>query len=286
MAVQELYDLAHRIALTDPEDAGLRTKLLDELRGVRRELKERSGTDLGGLLDAGIVLVAFLFELDRAAGGEVLQLVSRLVCLTAQHVAQVEAAAAAGATPAAPLPAQALEVPVEEKPIDLSQASEIRLGEILIRLKHVTIRDVEMALIHQRQTGIKLGQALVEIGATDFEQIQEALRVQGKIREGGANVGLRLRSAEKCLGERPTDADLRLVSDTYLGEQLIRRGSIDQKQLEEAILVQRATGIRIGEALVEIGAIGWEDLEETIRRQRERSKTRPAVGPIQGLRLE
>lgn len=290
MAVQELYDFAHRIAISDPSDGKRRDQILEELRRLRRDLKEKSGNDLGGCLDAAVVLTAFLAEVEGAGAHEVLQIVSRLVCITAQSLATAAARPAAPepqVVETAPLMAASAGAAGGSNTLDLTEASEVRLGEILVRLKHVTIRDVEMALLHQRQTGARLGRSLVEIGATGHEQVQEALNVQEKVRTTGARTeGLRLRSPEPCLNERPPDADLRLVSDTYLGESLIRRGVIDAKQLEEAIMVQRATGIRIGEALVEIGAITWEDLEETIRRQKQRGAARAPANPQRKLWLD
>jgi hypothetical protein len=84
----------------------------------------------------------------------------------------------------------------------------------------------------------------------------------------------------------PSNRGLEIMSDSMLGQVLIRIGAITREQLERALKVQRAAGIRIGEALVEIGATNWEAVEKAVELQRDRrgpAKSPPVDGET-GLR--
>ncbi len=261
MPVATFYDLAHRIATCPYDDVELQATLLEEVKGIRREWKENTTTELGGCMDAAVMLLAFIGELSPNAATESLQLVSRLVCLTAQNFAEEENRTGSPAELAPPRFAP-LEVAHQPSP---AVEKDVMLGEVLVKLRHVTVEDVQRALIHQRRTGIRLGQALVEIGAVETGQIQEAVEVQNRMRSNGGPRSLTLRTADEV--ENPKDSELRLVSDAFLGEILIRQGYIDTSKLDQGMLIQRATGIRIGEALVQNGAITWDQLEEALRLQ-------------------
>ncbi len=56
-----------------------------------------------------------------------------------------------------------------------------RLGEILIGMGHVTAEKIEDALIHARRTGVKLGEALVDLNMVEEEQVAKALCRQNKL---------------------------------------------------------------------------------------------------------
>jgi hypothetical protein len=78
--------------------------------------------------------------------------------------------------------------PKERAPIlgtSLKLVGEALLGEILIERNVITRRQLERALEAQKQTGQRIGDTLVKIGATTMEQIEQALRVQGRERRFG-----------------------------------------------------------------------------------------------------
>jgi hypothetical protein len=68
----------------------------------------------------------------------------------------------------------------------LKLVGEVLLGEILIERNVIARRQLERALEVQKQTGSRIGEALVKIGATTLEQIEQALRIQGRDRRFAA----------------------------------------------------------------------------------------------------
>jgi hypothetical protein len=61
------------------------------------------------------------------------------------------------------------------------------LGEILVERNVITRRQLERALEHQKQSGTRIGEALVKMGATTIEQIEQAVRIQGRERRFGSS---------------------------------------------------------------------------------------------------
>ena len=262
MSVPTLYDLAQRIANCPPEDGEARRELLEEIKGVRKGWKNRTESELGGCLDAVVSLLAFLDELDGAAISEALQISSRLVCLTAEGFGEE------------PLNTEPYSAPPRFAVANMAGPSKTPayqqdslLGEVLVKLQHVTPDDVQRALIEQRRSGTRLGEALIHIGATEFPMVQEGIEVQARLRSVGGPPRLQVREYASTPAVSPKETKLRLATDSRLGEILMNQGSVNAHSLEEAILVQRATGIRLGEALVQNGKITWEQLEIALRVQ-------------------
>jgi hypothetical protein len=71
----------------------------------------------------------------------------------------------------------------------LKLVGEAMLGEILIERNVITRRQLERALEVQKQTGCRIGEALVKLGATTIDQIDQALRIQGKQRYTPGPIG-------------------------------------------------------------------------------------------------
>jgi len=67
----------------------------------------------------------------------------------------------------------------------------------------------------------------------------------------------------------------RLIGDLLLGEVMIRRRYVTPEQVERALRIQRASGVRFGEALVQSGAATWSQVEQALRYQAQ-NKTKPA----------
>ena len=113
------------------------------------------------------------------------------------------------------------------------------LGEILIELGHITPKEVDTALLLQRGKETSFGDALVELGSATRKQVNQALRLQGKL-EGK----IKSRPApKKVSGAKPS---LGRLNDMLLGEILVRQGHIEREDVQEAIKLQRKTGMRIG----------------------------------------
>ncbi len=72
--------------------------------------------------------------------------------------------------------------PERERP---NAVHAILLGEILLRLGKIDRLELEQALELQREEGLRLGDALVELGAITWNDVADALRLQGK--HGGSS---------------------------------------------------------------------------------------------------
>ncbi len=66
-----------------------------------------------------------------------------------------------------------------------SPVHAILLGEILLRLGKIDRLELEQALELQREEGLRIGDALVELGAITWNDVADALRLQGK--HGGSS---------------------------------------------------------------------------------------------------
>jgi hypothetical protein len=69
--------------------------------------------------------------------------------------------------------------------------------------------------------------------------------------------------------------ELRLVGQDrstrakFLGEVLVQMGFTTQAQVQEALEVQKATGVRIGEVLVSMGAVNWKQVRRAVEVQEQ-----------------
>ena len=64
------------------------------------------------------------------------------------------------------------------------------------------------------------------------------------------------------------EPDLASVEERLLGEVMLQLGMVTKKQLEQGLVLQRATDERIGEALVSLGAATWGQVEQAMAVQR------------------
>ncbi len=81
-------------------------------------------------------------------------------------------------------------------------------------------------------------------------------------------VVLKAPSPKQAIPSELTETTLRLTSDLYVGEILLRQGSITKDQLEQALRFQQVTGDRLGEALVNLNAVTWKQVQEALCEQR------------------
>lgn len=91
-----------------------------------------------------------------------------------------------------------------------------RIGDLLVRLKHVTVAARDEALTRQRQDGRRLGEILVELGHCSFREVYEALSLQQP------------RTAHRVSEPAPPPPDgkrrILVVDDSPLACALIKRG--------------------------------------------------------------
>jgi hypothetical protein len=62
------------------------------------------------------------------------------------------------------------------------QVDQDLLGEIMLQLRLVTQADLERALVTQRATDMRIGEALVSIGACTWEQVKQGVAAQQQVR--------------------------------------------------------------------------------------------------------
>ena len=107
-----------------------------------------------------------LIELGAANRSDILSAVGY------QEKMRREAAGEKAASPSAPLPAFH---PVRK---DLKLVSDMLIGDLLVRMGKITQQQLEAGLRAQRATGVRIGEALVQLKATTWADVEEALRVQ------------------------------------------------------------------------------------------------------------
>lgn len=125
------------------------------------------------------------------------------------------------------------------------------LGELLVRMGLVTPAQVTEALERQRESGERLGEALISLGHLSQEKLQAAL---------ADALGL----AVPPLGHQPP-----------LGEVLLGLCHITEQQLREALARQQRDNRKLGEILVELGACTYRQLYEGLSLQ-QRMSSEPA----------
>ena len=133
----------------------------------------------------------------------------------------------------------------------LSSKSDRLLGDVLVEMGAASEEDVRAALQYQRQRlGVELPQPRPEETRPEETRPEETRPEEtlGEIVEDGGWT--------KIAPAKPAaqHADLKLISELMLGRILVLHGRVDEEQLEEALLVHRATDLPLGEALVQIGA--------------------------------
>jgi len=167
--------------------------------------------------------------------------------------------------------------------------NEMVLGELLVELGHLTQDEIDAALTEQEQTGELLGEILLSRGSVQAHVITDTVRLQVQLR-AESTVGALAHPPEPApplaVGKSPRTSTLRLAGeeakrlqsagdDNTLGELLIRQGAITRDELERAVSMKRASGLRLGETLVEMHVAGWETINRAIELQR---RLRSAAG--------
>ena len=79
----------------------------------------------------------------------------------------------------------------------------------------------------------------------------------------------RPRTLQELTLENDSREYLNCAMNFLLGEILVRQGSIQRKELNRALSVQRASGRFLGETLVEIGAATWDQVKIGLRLQKQ-----------------
>ncbi len=273
MTAPQISKLTERIQSCDLKDLHEHAAIRDELVELRDVLLRIASTDLAGCVDAAITLTRHLPQVSGEAGGEVKQIVCRLVrmvgdSLPGQDHPTTTPERKDGTTPAMRMRKLQPRQEPEDAGGGLRLINDMLLGEILIQLGVLSPEKVDAAVKTQKATSMRFGEALVHLGAASWKDVENGLRLQdhlsrSRMGRAAAGQGAEERPPVSAFGSE----HLNVLNDMMLGEEMIRMGSITREQLKKALGVQNAAGIRIGEALVQIGAASWAQVAEGVEMQ-------------------
>lgn len=173
----------------------------------------------------------------------------------------------------------------------LGVARDMLLGEMLVHFGVVEPQELAAALAEKQRSSKRLGEILVQQGATTAEEIQRALVYQARVRgaeRSGPAAPARSAPERKPAGPKPEPAlprneraaPLRMTSSLLLGEILFMQGSVTREELARGLAEQRRTGRMLGEILLELGRVTRRQLEHALSFQgtrRPRSSVRRAA---------
>lgn len=140
---------------------------------------------------------------------------------------------------------------------------EVRLGGLdctrlgnLLKASHKLKKDqLELGLRVANNSGLPLGQVLVELNFISQDTLDVTLRLQRELREGEpiSNRALKkeLRKADITLPQLPTIDTQKIL----LGELLVDSGVVDSTALERALNAQQNNSLPLGQFLVETGVV-------------------------------
>jgi len=254
-----IQELAQRLERSDPGDSRVQKELFERLRELRTALRGPQDAECVRCLEAASLLIAYLARMGSLAGDDVLPIAVRIL--------------RSAASPGAALPrraaAKGASVPLRSS---TELVSDMLLGQILLKRGYLSEAQIQKALDVQRASGQLFGEVLIQIGAVTWDQVVEGLQYQDACRRIRENFVDPRGKKVPSLADLEPAGSLKLVGEVLLGEVLVERRAITRKQLERALDVQRATGVRIGEALVQTGAATWGQIEQALRIQRETRK--------------
>jgi len=172
--------LAGQIAASDPSSPGEQRENLERIHQIRSSIPSEARSELTANLDLAATLTDYLVRLGGMGPKDVLGIITGLV-------QEVEEGLVTPAPATGP----------NTKRIELSASSSVSslklmghgqakhnsklLGEILFRLGTISREQLEQARGIQHASGVRLGEALVTIGATDWDGITQGLGIQKQI---------------------------------------------------------------------------------------------------------
>lgn len=132
-----------------------------------------------------------------------------------------------------------------ESAINLAAGVRHLLGELLLKAKHVTEEQLDLALKVQKSTGEQLGKVLLRLGFLTEGELDALLKFQKKQETG-----------------------FRPPGRLSLGELLVATHQISRSQLDEALARQKISKKKLGEVLVASGYINHTQLDHGLKLQK------------------
>ena len=178
MSFAGLERLNAEISGADPHDRQAQTVIFERIVQLRNEMERAHASDLAAYLDSAACLTDYLVQIGGMTPEDVKGIVSRLVRkVTEAFDNPSQASDSLSAQPGVPelSPEQVQEM------ID-TQVDQDLLGEIMVQMHLVTRKNLDRALVTQRATDMRIGEALVSIQACTWDQVNQGMAAQHQMR--------------------------------------------------------------------------------------------------------
>ncbi len=170
----------------------------------------------------------------------------------------------------------------------------LKIGELLIKAKSITEKDLLDATGTAGETGLPIGRVLVMSGFITDKELQAAIQAQSLIKDEQVDLDLAI-SAMKTAQKKEISLEEALREEGWkiniesktakLGELLKEAEIIRQDQLDEALKTSQETGLPLGRILVLTQAVSNEMLSAALTAQiLIRDKKVSVEQALQGLR--
>lgn len=173
-------ELAGQITASDPASSEDQRANLERIAELRNAMPSHARSEAKANLELAATLTGYLVRTGGLGPKDVLDIIATLV--KEVDAAMAEATAATGPN------ARKVELSSSSDlnslslmGADASKGNSKLLGEILFRIGTITREELEKARSIQHATGVRLGEALVSIGATDWDGVTKGLGIQKQI---------------------------------------------------------------------------------------------------------
>jgi len=271
MSTSAISKLSREIANSSVDDREQQSRLFKELVRAAAKAHDADQPALEFLLDTAADLLRYVADGSQPSPEALLTMVTRVVvnaecgmhrsALAAGRPALSESDHEPSTTsPKEPSKRPLKLVPPPEESLAQKDLNRVRLGQLLVQLGLAESEQIQDALSMQQEEGLRIGEALARLGHLDPHDLRDALGLQNKMRQY-ANT--------QAGGQGPDPNSVKFVEwhESILGEVLLSSGAISKSELDAALAVQRATGMRIGEILVHKGMCDWSTVRSAIRLQ-------------------
>lgn len=182
MSFSSLSKLTSEIESADPHDSRTQAVIHERIVQLRNEMERAQAADLAAYLDSAACLTNYLVQIGGMTPEDVKLIVGRLVKKVEEAFENPGLDSGCLTTLASPEAELATISPEEVQRMIDNQVDQDLLGEIMLQLRLVKREDLERALVTQRATDMRIGEALVSIGACTWEQVKQGVAAQQQMR--------------------------------------------------------------------------------------------------------
>ncbi|MCC7014639.1 MAG: hypothetical protein IT454_18910 [Planctomycetes bacterium] len=196
----QLSGLAGAVNSSDPSDFFSVARVVQQLSLVRGLIEKEQVTELVPLCTAAQRLAELLNQDGQIGATDARAVIDQIVVGMCEQLGIERQAPAPSAAPevGAQAPVAKPEVGAKEPPPALGKTatgpslklvSNRKLGDLMVQLSMLTPTQVEQALGHQRMTGCRFGEALVQMRILPKDAVESALRIQSARKAQGDGWG-------------------------------------------------------------------------------------------------